>query len=268
MSIKYRIKTAVNKIFKRKNKINTIKELNEYVREKKIIGQAEIKKLYLELLENRGFLQHYTNLKFLAREAVITEMFVNRLRRQTSRPIVVLGISRTGVPYTWSIKPTRGLVVDKLYYPSSYIEEKLVDVQKKVLAKLKKYRRIRPLFVFVDASSSQRMPSSFVGSNYYHFINEKQSLNTLLKANGYKTKVIGYDWSMKDSSKYLPKDIALEKLNAILFNPSKRSQPREFLGEKKEYSSAPHDDKTDYIYSEFFEELVKDLCAKEKRRYS
>ncbi len=210
-------------------------------------------------------------LKYLAKEVLITELFVNRLRRQTTRPIVVIGIERTGVPYTWSITPdNKRVFLDSLVYSSTKIHTTVFAQKTNLLRKIGEYRKeLRdPLFVFVDASSSARMPSSFVGSPELNgpYKLRKDCMETVLNQNNLKTKVVGYDWSMKDSSKYLPKDIALEKLNAILFNPSKERKIKyKFEGEKIEYSSAIHDDKCSLMDSLEFKETVLDIVKYYKR---
>ena len=167
---------------------------------------------------NRESMVKYS--KILAREILITETFINRLRKESKRPIVVVGIERTGVPYTWSVKEKEGVYLSSLKYSSC--KHNLKNEQIKNLnnfIKKKKENLKDPLFFFIDSSTRSKMPSSFTGCNIGHScsISSKDAIKSVLKKEN--PKFIGYDWSLKNKQERLPKEINLRNVNTILFNP-------------------------------------------------
>ncbi|HNV01484.1 MAG TPA: hypothetical protein PKK60_03595 [archaeon] len=139
------------------------------------------------------------NAKFLARENLLTLLFVERLRRQTKRNILVVPIGKTGEPYTWGIAATkpRGVTLTEIVaYPSTKAKPLIYLAEIDKLTKLHKSSEGNPVLVCVDSSNEARMPSSFVGNErklgYTKII---QSLKSMLKARGYKVIVMGYNYS-------------------------------------------------------------------------
>jgi hypothetical protein len=196
----------------------------------------------------------YTHI--LAREILITETFINRLIKETGRPVVVIGNGGTGKPYTWSIKEKKGLIVKNFNYPSSNIGYLNINKIKSILQKMvektnKKYKNNnkKPLFVFIDASKEPRMPASFLGNNKDSgSISNKHSLIKLFEDE--KAVLVGYDWSLNNNQTKLPKvNQEIKDSNVILFNPVGISE------RSREYS-AFHDDKTHLLTDSNFKKLT------------
>jgi hypothetical protein len=216
--------------------------------EKRKILSLEIEKLESKVLFGNILIQYS---KKLAREILITETFINRLKRETGRPIVVIGTKSTGIPYTWGIREGKGIYLTSLKYPSC--KHHFESTQKKILQKvirIYKKKLNNPLFVLIDSSRGSKMPSSFTGCNVEHVcsITKKDAIAQVLKKE--EPKLIGYDWSMKDGRRYLPKkeEVDFNKTNVILFNPVGKAKSLEDF-------SAYHDDTT-LITNKYFKNVT------------
>ncbi|MFA5745898.1 MAG: hypothetical protein WCX82_01775 [archaeon] len=231
------------------NQVNSpiLKDLNilfEKVRAGKIKDGYELEKEIEEVFYK--YKLHFSDFEFMnsfRKEILITEFFVNRISKLTKRPIVVVGIASTGVPYTWSIKPDgKKVIVDKFKYPSSNPDRRygevgdgtktriIVNTFMKFINNYKQEYK-DPVFIFVDASDSKKMPASFVGyssaarSDDWTYM--QYPIRRVLSDSNINSKLIGYDWSMRDGTKQLPSTLKLDgenKIDAILFNPSKGRQ--------------------------------------------
>jgi hypothetical protein len=196
-------------------------------RQKRLIKNIKILNLFSSRLR---FQQFNSYSRILAREILITEAFVNRLRKKTNRPIVVIGNGGTGKPYTWSIEKKSGMYIKDINYPStkSNLNPEIILKLKKIITDTQ-HKLKKPLFVFVDASRKDRMPAALTGYTHEDYTQPNESISQILPKN--KVKIIGYDWSMKDGRNNLPKspEIDFKKTDYILFNPvGKGKEPDKF----------------------------------------
>ena len=219
------------------------------------------------------------NAKFLAREAYITEAFVSRLNKQTKRPIVVVGIKRTGIIYTSSIEGNKNIIKTQIEYPSTNSKFEVINAQNKLKKMMEEHRKKldNPLFIFVDSSRAPRMPSSLTGyAKDDSHLPENKSIKGVLENDGEKIKRIGFNWSDDTSiisfkkKDYLPKldSKELNSLNAILFNPSVEQKRK--IGYKniiEKWESAPHDDQANMLGSHY-NQLVLHFVKEMKKSYS
>jgi len=162
--------------------------------------------------------------KFLKQEILVTEYFANRIQRESKRPVVVIGVAKTGVPYTWSLETNTNIHLDYITYSSSWPDKKQEIQLIKTIDKYKQKLK-NPIFIFVDSSVLKKMPSSFTGS--------LDSMDKLLERNKLNVKLIGYDNSAMNifsetTTKYniygnkLPNIKKIGKnIDVILFNPVK-----------------------------------------------
>jgi hypothetical protein len=206
----------------------------------------------------------------LAKEVLITECFIKRMQVESKKTIVAIVVERTGVPYIWSIKPSKYIKVETLKYPS--YEDSVNYYRKDIEKMISKYDSKKTIFVFVDASRRPAMPGSFIGSDYgMPYKNSlKYFLTQTLKLS---TKVIGYDRTMHDGTKKLPhyKDI---QTNAILFNPiMERGKDVFFKNIRSRFedisvgsSGAFHDDRPS-LMGEDFKKLVLHHVNNSKKSY-
>jgi len=197
---------------------------------------------------------------FLAKEILITETFVNRIQRESKKDVVVVGVKRTGVPYTWSIRPSEHIKLEPLKYPSYDYPIRMNSYKERVKEMMAKYDDTKTIFIFVDASQSPRMPSSFIGNHMG--INFTDSINYLLKSKN--PKLVGYDRTMQDGTTKLPhyKDI---NSNVILFNPTNDRDTLLYKGQ--DYVAARHDDNPS-LMSERYKRFVINQVNKFKKGYA
>lgn len=215
---------------------------------------------------------------FLAREALITELFVNRLRKITNRPIVVVGIKNTGKPYTFSLQAQKttlerkNIFVDAIKYPSTNGShpEAIKELQK---ISTRAFAGKSPILVFVDTSKDPRMPGSFVKKG--------DSLQIILENMGFRVFFEGYNWSKNDHSTKLSKAsyakpgelkpfhmIADESKIAILLNPSReRLVGRMYKGDEYVWQAAFHDDRP-IARSKPFRDLIVQETAHQRNSVS
>lgn len=204
----------------------------------------------------------------LAREILITESFINRIKRESKRPVVVIGNGGTGEPYVWSIKSNKDLfVINGINYPSvygseGYLKNRRVEAIEKIKKMFNKYDSKKPIYIFVDSSTSARMPSAFLGFDQYRnngtYMPFEYSLYSILENFGKETSAVGYNWSSNSAkiilrdyynrnlldklqfNDRLPKNnINLKNTDVILFNPVGK-------GKDPEKYSALHDDTFGY----------------------
>jgi len=218
------------------------------------------------------------NAKFRAKELIITNAFVNRISKKSKRPIVVVGVKNTGTLYTAGIKTQKNIYLEQLYYPSSSV---YIDVSKgkENLKKLiEKYKKQNPIFIFIDSSTSKKMPASLIGDTNITHTSFEESILGLLKKQKMNLKITGYNWSfgklpfleetiLKNFTEkkrkvqerdFLPNYTTkeLQDVNAILFNPSKESTKQiEYKKTKGTWSSAHHDDSS-LLQSQEYTKLV------------
>jgi len=234
------------------------KKLKEKIRDIKISRKEKQIKQKTEKYENRSEFERTshrksTYSKILAREILITETFINRISRETKRPVIVIGNGGTGKPYTWSIKndPKRNIFIENFNFPSSgYKKERIEDTQNKLTKLIENTTKKifirtkqKPIFVFVDASRQNRMPASFTGiDNPNGFVKVKDAIHNLFENK--KTTLIGYDWSMHDNTKYLPKNKEISTSDIILFNPVREREQTirysAYHDNRGEYQSRPY----------------------------
>jgi hypothetical protein len=196
--------------------------------------------------------------KILAREILITETFVNRLKKSTDRPIVVIGNGGTGKPYTWTIKKQPGIYVKNINYPSSgFNRERIIDAKVKLNLLMENIKKNieqktnkKPIIVFVDASREPRMTSAFVGHKDIGFLEKKDSLLSFFENNKKNVAKVGYDWSLKNGTKYLPKAENFKNTDVILLNPIREAN-------KTKNFSAYHDDKPGFKNKTFKKYVTK-----------
>ena len=103
-------------ITKVKEEIKTAIELRKQNidRQKRLINEIK------QTIERHNFNKKYLEYsKILAREILITETVINRLKKETKRPIVVIGNGGTGKPYTWSIKKGKNIYIREINFPST-----------------------------------------------------------------------------------------------------------------------------------------------------
>ncbi len=215
--------------------------------------------------------------KFLAREALITLNFAERIRRQTKRSVVVIPIGKTGVPYTWGIealKPSGIELEQMLNYPSSAITDTVYTTRFNKIMNIFK-RKNNPILIFVDSSREPRMPSSFAGhprnSQYYtsaknslQFKFQQNGFRVIIARNGFARGLISETFRSVDRQGSKPKidklprnfDIRKGEKTVILLNPSKERTIK--IGGKK-WGSALHDDATSGITPEFKEHTINQL---------
>ncbi len=274
------------RIVKEYSTIRNPEKRNELIINKKRL-KTKIKPTHHSLYEKERFCaSDIIHAKFLAQELLLTETLVNRLHKVSKRPIVVVGIKSTGVPYTWGLKSTKNIVVTKLHYPSSNIVD-FEDVKLDLLNKLAIYRSKfkNPLFVFIDSSKDERMPSSMVGttSNFkyklpvFKYTQPSDSIKHTLEENNNQVKVLNYNWGEgKKISENLRNDFIspytknkniLDKIDVILFNPSKeRTIKIAHKDYKSEWESASHDDNESRLGEEY-KKLVLQFLNETKYAY-
>lgn len=240
-----------------KKKLEKTKQREKEIKKRKF--NALVEALTPEI-KNRSVPYQIQQIKYLARDVLITEFFINRIARQTKRPIVVLTIGNTGKPYAFSLKETSKIHLDSLDYPSSEKNSKeMMNIKKNLISKLEKYKKLNPVFIFLDASHYRRMPSSFVGFKET-YTNPQQSLSHALKQQNMNTLLVGYDLSLENGEQKLPKNLILSGkrgVDAILFNPCKDriSQYSEDL-QRTPYKPAFHDDRLSLQQNPIFKELI------------
>ncbi|MEI8364187.1 MAG: hypothetical protein WCF78_01905 [archaeon] len=262
-------------------KLFSKKEVPKKERNVEIIKEVPQKHLFYRMPGYKFKFSPYEviNAKFLAREAYITESFVSRLNKQTKRPIIVVGIKRTGVIYTSSIENNKKIISTLIEYPSTNSIFEVLDAQNKLKKMMQNYRQKldNPLFVFVDSSRAPRMPASLTGyAKDDSHLPERKSIKGILEKDGEDVKRIGFNWSNDTSFQsfkkkdYLPRldEKELEKLNAILFNPSVEQKRKISYDDKVgEWESAPHDDETNMLGSHY-NQLVLHFVNEMKKSYS
>ena len=236
-----------------KTKTNNIQLSAKEFKRKENIKKQELDKIKLEILMEKKKLMLFHNesmvkrlstyCSFLAQEILITETFVSRIKKETNRDIVIIGNGGTGKAYTWSIKKDDKLHIEHFNYPStrSHLTSDTFNNFKNNI--INKYKSKNPIYIIVDASKSNRMPSSLVGFNKDNrYTQTKESLNAKLTKIKLKTAIVGYDWSMKNGLKYLPhlNEINNGKVDVILFNPLK--DRGSFTINNNNWIGAYHDD--------------------------
>ncbi len=185
------------------NKKNLKKSKNMlFEKQRRIMEDRKILKLIDEKLYGRRY--NPGDLRFLAQENLITEFFISRLRKQTKRPIVVVALEDTGMPYVWSLMEKQNLEKQNIYvkkirwsstgqnycYPN-------IKTQKALLNNILNIKLRNPLFVFVDSSKRRKMPASFIGLPYGHasYKSITQSLASLLEKKSKNVEIIGSKYS-------------------------------------------------------------------------
>lgn len=239
------------------------------------------KRLFKRLKFNDTNVFTVANAKFLARENILTLLFVERLQRQTNRPILVVPIGKTGEPYTWGIAATnpRGITLaENVAYPSTKSKPLIYLAEIDKLTRIHKSIKDNPLLVCVDSSSEARMPSSFVGyEKKLGYTKIKQSIKSMLEARGYNVILAGYNystqkqrmrffWEKREKDK-LPKNIKINnsEKTVILFNPSKERKVKINDGTSNaKWSSAFHDDNMSGV-PQGFKEYVKNQVILAKK---
>ena len=228
----------------------------------------------------------------LAHFALITELYARRIRKESKRPVIVISITSTGLPYTSTINKNsakfarQGIFFDSLRYPSSHNTfTRIENSQKELRSLIARHNAIHsnPLFIFVDSSKSPRMPSSFVGSSNAHSIQKRDSMRTVLHKMGLGVAIDGYRWSIPSkttSNKLGHLELANEKkgiklaahktifqpkrpVDVILFNPERG--PR-IVG-REVVSPAPHDDVLEAKHPDFIEIVAETAEVKKRKRF-
>ena len=239
-------------------------------------GKRIRKKLELNFKERQssGF-KHFQiiSAKFLAKEVYITEAFINRLSKQTSRKIIIIPLENTGLIYPISIKENNKIKLLPLRYSSTagHTNKEKIELEK-IIVKNKSN-----LLVFIDASKQNIMPSALVGSRKdKRHTKPRDSINGILKSKGLRTAIANYDWARGGNGTkgdYLPKYTKeqLNKTDAILFNPSKKvdkylSTYEEGWTDIKKWEAAPHDD--DYLLrTKEYKDIVLHFVNQMKKSY-
>jgi len=274
------------KVVKEYSTIRNPEKRNELIINKKKIHSKTKCTNYIIFDKKRFNSADIIHAKFLAQELLLTETLVNRLHRVSKRPIVVIGIKSTGVPYTWGIKPKKNIVITTLNYPSYNIVN-FEDVKLTLLNILTKYRTQlkKPLFVFIDSSKDKRIPSSMVGTisnfRYKHSVFEytqpQDSIKNTLENNYNIVRVLNYNWgegkkiSENPGNDFISFDTKnkniLNKIDVILFNPSKeRTIKIAHKDYKSEWESAAHDDNESRLGEEY-KKLVLHFLNETKYAY-
>jgi hypothetical protein len=223
------------------------------------------------------------NSKFLARENLLTLLFIERLRRQTKRNIIVVPIGKTGEPYTWgieAIKPAGVKLSKMIEYPSSERRKSVYEQGLKNLLSILEKSGKRSIMVCVDSSMSRRMPSSFMGypGKLGGFTSPENSIKNSLEREGYTVIPIGYDYSKiknffrrsktKSAVDKLPRNLKLKDRTVILLNPSKERKVHLSVNGfpwKQRWNPAFHDDKTSALPPNFKEHVQNQVRLAKKQ---
>jgi hypothetical protein len=236
------------------------------------------KQLFKRLKHNYTNVFGVANAKFLARENLLTLLFVERLRRQTKRNITVVPIGQTGEPYTWGIeavKPKGVKLANRVEYPSSQSYTNFYEQAQRELFDLLKKGGKNSIMICVDSSRSKRMPSSFVGHAHAGFTQPEDSIKHALEKKGYNVITVGYDYSRpRETFRFggerivdkLPRTLELKEKTVILLNPSKERTVKINNGtHSSNWRPAFHDDNMSGV-PEGFKEYVQNQVRLAKRK--
>ena len=244
---------------------------------------------------------HLTSAKYLAKEVYITSAFINRLSKLTKRKIIVVPIISNGPLYTSFIKENQKVKIKPLHFPST--NESNTPQHKLELERILNQNK-GSLFVFIDSSTSRRMPSSLTGhiANFQSYLSATESIKGILESKNYNVKTASYKYAANDeynanydkkmleankqpnsyvlqsdlfyqnhlrSKDYLPKynSTELNKINAILFNPTKeRNHVMRIKDKIYKWESAPHDDSS-RMHTKEFQNIILHFANNMKTSY-